>query len=525
MLRGSHLWLMMFVALAGCPGGNGEIGDACGGNDDCDGTLQCLEHRCVPRCARAPECGDGYSCSDQGLCRAATGQVDDPCQSEVQCAAGLSCQIEGAEVDGQNRPVSSCVAEHDTRPAGAACNRGTDCRNGTCVLGHCVDLCLETRDCAAGASCVMIPSELAENAFFGGCLPSKGSVTWPLPVVTPSVEVLLPVPDAARSVALVMSVDDPSQKVGVSSVLSPAGKRIYSMPCSPLLPSDLPCDQDSSLEAYFTSVVRHQPGFGQSVLAMPSGDKALFPGVYRVEVSSFRSNDAPGFGVPRVTAVVQFDSSGILDLHFFFLDLTDHPCAAMTNNRTLDAGLAQTAMFFQDDFLGGLRDMATRAGLSLGTLTYDDVKDHPELDGLDVAGAGALLALGKYATGVNVFFVRSLSPVGLQVFGANPGPAGLGGTSQSGIAIGLDTVCYRDWPQVSRLAAHALARYMGLYHNVELETAQHPNWRDLIDDSDDSSNNLMFFSEHADPSTGELSIGQELSAGQRAILRNSAVLR
>ena len=57
---------------------------------------------------------------------------------------------------------------------------------------------------------------------------------------------------------------------------------------------------------------------------------------------------------------------------------------------------------------------------------------------------------------------------------------------------------------------------MGLYHNVELEVGQHATWRDPIEDSDDSRNNLMFFSELG---------GIDLSAGQRAILTKSAVLR
>jgi hypothetical protein len=57
---------------------------------------------------------------------------------------------------------------------------------------------------------------------------------------------------------------------------------------------------------------------------------------------------------------------------------------------------------------------------------------------------------------------------------------------------------------------------MGLYHNVELDTALHPTWRDPILDSDDAPSNLMYFS-----SAG----GTDLSAGQATLLRQSAVLR
>ena len=518
MLRGSRWLLMILVALAGCPGGGGGIGDPCGGNDDCNGTLQCLNSRCVPRCRRAPECGDGYSCDELGLCQPAIGQAGEPCESEVDCAAGLSCQIDGAETDDNNRPVSHCAAQNSTHPAGAACNINGDCRNGTCALGHCVDLCRQTRDCSAGTNCVNIPSDLPNSPLFAGCLPAQGVLTWSIPVISPSAEVLLPVPDVARSADLVMSIDDLGEKVGAASVLSPSGRRIYTLPCAP---NDPPCDQ------FFMNEVRHQPEFGQSVLAMPSNPAmALGPGMYRVEVSSFQADNTPGFAVPRVNAVVQLGSSGTLDLHFFFLALDDHPCAAMTGGATLSASTAQSAAFFQTDYLGELHRMIANAGLSLGEPTYDTITDHPELDALDIADAGSLFVLGRFPTGINVFFVRSLSPAGVQAFGPNPGPAGLAGTRQSGIVISLDTLCYRDWPAVARLTAHELARYMGLYHNVELGIAQHPAWQDPIDDSDASSNNLMYFSERFGPEVGAgLSAGSDLSAGQRQILSRSAVLQ
>jgi hypothetical protein len=528
MFRGSLL-VWMLVGFAGCSGGGGVIGDSCGGNEDCDGTLQCLNSRCVARCRRAPECGDGYSCDEQGSCQPATRQAGVPCQSEVDCAAGLTCEIDGASVDRNNRPLSRCSLDRATGPSGTPCTVDSECRNGTCGLGRCIDLCRQTRDCSIGNSCALIPSELASNAQFGGCLPSSGRVTWSIPVTSSASEILFPIPNVARSAQLVMSVDDPGQKVGASSVLSPTGARVYNLPCSPLSARAPACDRTASFDQYFANQVRHQPAFGQSVLAIPSGTlpsgaPAFQPGVYRVDVSSFQGNDLPGSAIPHVTAVVQLAAGSILDLHFFFLDLADHPCAAKTNSATLDASAAENAGYFQQDYLGELRTVFDSAGLVIGTTSYQNILDHPELDGLDVANAGSLLRLGTFATGINVFFVRSLSPVGLQAFGPNPGPAGLGGTAQSGIVIGLDTLCYRSWTALARLTAHELARYMGLYHNVELETAQHPTWRDAIYDSDDSSNNLMFFSEHTAPGA-EPSTGTELSAGQRDILLRSAVLR
>jgi hypothetical protein len=272
-------------------------------------------------------------------------------------------------------------------------------------------------------------------------------------------------------------------------------------------------------EHYYISPVRHRLGFGQSVLAMPSAPTLpvaagayLEPGAYRMTVSSQRAPLIVGTATPHVTAVIKLDSSVILDLHFYFLNFDDHPCGDAFGN-ALDARIAQTASFFQNDFLQMIRGVFAHGGIiALGTMTYEDLRDHPELDALDVANAGALLSLSQHDIGINVFFVRSVSPVGLQAIGPSPGPAGISGTRQSGIVIGLDTLCYRTWSQLARLTAHELARYMGLYDGVEIDGVH----VDPIDPGDASSANLMFYSELG---------GIDLSAGQRDILTRSPVLR
>src|SRR5262249_5520805 len=150
--------------------------------------------------------------------------------------------------------------------------------------------------------------------------------------------------------------------------------------------------------------------------------------------------------------------------------------------------------FFQNQYIGEMNTLLFKAGnkINIATRTYEDIPDHPELDGLDIANVGDLLQLGKYSTGIHVFFLRSLSPMRVQGYAPNPGPAGSAGTRQSGIVIALDTLCYRDWRAVARITMHEIGRYMGLYHNVELEVAHHPLWRDQIDDNDaeDPRNNL-----------------------------------
>lgn len=249
-----------------------------------------------------------------------------------------------------------------------------------------------------------------------------------------------------------------------------------------------------------------------SVLALPSTSSASLEtsGTYNVEVRSFHVDGSKG-PPPSVTAVVRFGPATQLDLHFHFLDLAEHPCSAAFSDGALDSRSAQTDASFQQDFLGALRSIFKESGaITLGEISYEDVA-RPDLDGLEITHAGELLALGSHAQGINVFFVRNLSPVGVQAFGPGPGPAGLGGTARSGIIVGADSLCFRSWRQLARLTAHEIARYMGLYRNIDIG-----GQRDGIEDSDESSANLMFYSELG---------GSLLSPGQREILRRSPVLR
>ena len=491
--------LVVFVlALAGCPGGDAGVGDHCGETSDCESALQCVASVCVPRCQRAPECGDGFACTKDGLCVQATGEQGDDCTSEVDCAAGLACELAGTAADAQGHLQASCTTEGAGRPAGETCASDHDCRDGTCALGHCVDLCRESRDCAAGTSCTAIPRVEAAGAMFEGCLQSAGALTWSIPIEAPSQEVYLPSPDSARELAVTLEVDALDQKVGETKLVSPSGV----------------VEIDPTQVDPYANLVRHFPELAQSELVVASSPAAaLEAGAYKMTVSSMRpasSGGGIGTATPRVTVVAKLDTSVLLDLHFYFLNFDDHPCSAQFGD-TLNSTLAQSASYFQSDFLGELRTIFAHGGVTLGTMTYEDLRDHPDLDGLDIADAPSLLALGAHTVGVNVFFVRTLRPVGLQAFGPNPGPAGLAGTAQSGIVVGLDTLCYKSWKDLARLTAHELARYMGLYDNIDLDG--HP---DPIDDSDQTSSNLMFYSD---------ANGTDLSDGQRQILTRSPVLR
>ena len=497
-------------ALVGCADGAGSLGDRCSSSADCGGPLQCVADVCVPLCSRAPDCGDGYACDANGICQIATGQAGNACTSQVDCAAGLACELDGSAMGSSGLLLASCEPAQPGAPPGDTCGSDADCRDGTCALGHCVSLCDVTRDCPASTSCTLIPrvDAPANGAMFSGCLQSAGVIQWTIPVNAPTQTVLLASPASAVELAVTFQVDDPDEEVGAVSLVSP------SCATMPTLPS---CDVTliSPSATYAANYVRHEPALGESVMLIPSEPaNYLEYGAYSMQVSSLRpiGSDSfePGTATPQVTVVAKLDTSAQLDLHFHFLNFTDHPCSDAFGG-SLNASVAQTATFFQSYFVGSLKTVFAHGGVALGTLTYDDILDHPELDGLDVGAVGSLLELGTYSSGVNVFFVRTLSPSGLQAFGPtpNPGPAGLAGTAQSGIVIGLDTLCYRSWTQVARIAAYELAHYMGLFDDVDPNNTPDPLG------TGSSTDNLMFYSELG---------GTDLTPDQRNILERSAVM-
>ncbi|MEZ4367868.1 MAG: hypothetical protein R2939_16550 [Kofleriaceae bacterium] len=487
-----------FALAAACRGGDGGIGAACEDTGDCAPELQCVAARCVERCVRAPDCGDGYACDDDGLCVRGDGQAGDACAREVGCAPGLACLLDAEDLDADGVLAATCAPDGDGAPAGAGCELDSDCRTGTCALGRCVDLCAIDRDCALGTACARIPRvEVAGAPTFRGCLPADGAVTWAIPRPGPAAELQVPVPDTARALQLTMSIDVPGQTVGATRVELPTGEVVYQTPLTE--------------EQYYLNRVRHAPAAPASVLALPgSPDVPLPPGAYRVGVSSFVLVGQAGTATPRVEATIKVGDGVALDLHFHFLDLGEHPCRSAFGGDTLDAEVAGAAPF--QGFVQALRTIFGLGGVALRTLTYTDLPGHPDLDAISEAELPALLALGEDRDGVNVFFVRTMTPAGTQALvDGTPGVSVGGAAPLGGVAVAVDTLCYRGWDRLARITAHAIARHLGLFRNRE-PTGQ----GDPIVDSDGDPDNLMFYSELG---------GTSLSLGQRAVLGESPVLR
>ena len=219
----------------------------------------------------------------------ATGQAGDTCASETACVAGLSCQIDGTATGTDGNLLAACTAQNAGRPAGAGCDQDADCRNGTCALGRCIDLCGDTRDCPIAATCMEVPRVAAANkqlaGTFGGCLPAQGSIQWTIPIAGPTeTGLLLPVPSGATSISAVFSVEDRNQLVGVTRVAAPDGAIAYDL-----------CRTGGCEDSFYTNHLRHRPALGESVLAIPSSPEwPLQAGVYRLDVSSLRPDLVAG---------------------------------------------------------------------------------------------------------------------------------------------------------------------------------------------------------------------------------------
>ena len=345
MRCGSLLWLSL---LASC--GGAGLGDLCSVTSDCGTGLQCLQSVCKPRCERAPDCGDGFSCNNDGLCIEATGDRGDTCTSEVDCKPGLACFL-STTTEGLAPLTAACLDENSGHIAGAGCTDDADCRDGTCAMGRCIDLCSDTRDCASGMACTNIPrvDHNGNGKLFRGCLQATGTIAWNLNVRGPYQTVPLAVPESAQSISISMRVDDPNQKVGVTHIIGPVD--------DPVLGNVL---LDYAHGPY-GDAIRHRPAFGQSVLAMPSTPDVPFAaGMYTLAIASLTGPDYDpglneyGTSTPVAIAVAKLDSGVILDLHFYFLNLEDHPCAAAFDNGTLDAEAAVTGPTFKGRFVSAL---------------------------------------------------------------------------------------------------------------------------------------------------------------------------
>ncbi len=481
---------MCALSLAGCDSPGAGIGHSCQSHSDCAPDLQCLAATCTPRCTAHLDCGDGYVCQDDGTCAEVTSAVGDPCSREIDCGPAQSCRLDSTDLDGDGRLAGTCQIDQSGTATGGDCAADADCRTGICALDRCVELCKSIDDCPTGTTCADIPRLPAAGKppLFAGCLQASGTLRLDFPVASPHSQLRVPVPSNALSFALVAQIDNDAQLVGASRVTSPSGLLLYATPFSQ--------------EEYYANPLRHQPEPEIATLVVPNTPAiGIETGAYDIEVGSFFEAGGQGTAIPSVSVFYKLSPATTLDLHLHFADLSDHPCPGVSG---LSAASAPGSTDVRG-YLDQLESILGAAAIKLGNVTYDDIQ-RADLDGLRAQDLPRLLKLADDPSGIHIFFTRSISPVGVQALaGGNPGPPALPATRASGIAVSMDTLCYRSWTDMARITAHELARYMGLFRNREPD-----GFLDPIPDSDDSSTNLMFYTDLG---------GTKLSPGQAAVLQ------
>lgn len=76
-------------------GDDGQTGDPCMVDDDCQGTRQCLEGRCARPCTDT--CDDGLTCTD-GFCRTDLAPLGEACTADAECHEGSCREVGGSRV-------------------------------------------------------------------------------------------------------------------------------------------------------------------------------------------------------------------------------------------------------------------------------------------------------------------------------------------------------------------------------------------------------------------------------------------
>ena len=502
---------IVWMAHIGCGDGR-EIGKRCDKSSDCEASLQCLDGYCAPACQRNLECGDGAVCFG-GDCVPVESELGDACERERDCGAGQTCAIEDVDSDGDDRLSAQCAAQLPGGVLGTRCTADDDCASGSCNIGLCTEVCATRFDCPSTFSCTLIPRlapadgmppELLDSAFFDGCFPSNGTVDIDFNLNESHELLPLLVPGNARSISISAQSASPTLSVGPSFLAAPTGSVWYTTP--------------TNQEEFLANPVRFEPLVGRSTLLAPNRpDLELVAGVFTVRVGTFLPNGQEASEVPQVTLFYKLGESATLDINVHFLDLESHGCQVQIGGAPLSAETAPAHVGLRE-FTDRISTIFEPAGIEVGEIRFFDIAGQPGLDILDQSRLPELLSIAaaNHATnnGVNIFVVRSIAPVGLQVIGL-PGvgsPGSTGRDSSFAVALSLDTLCYRDWRTTARLVAHSIARQMGLFRNREPGGA----FEDPIDDSTGSIGNLLFFSEFG---------GTGISTGQAMILRHHPGLR
>lgn len=453
-----------------------------------------------PVCRGDRDCGDGYHCGANHTCEPVPSVIGQACSREQDCGPDQTCTLTTKDADGDGTAdtlAPTCQAQLPGAGTGATCADDAACATGVCAIGRCIALCDTDDDCPAATACVRVPRlEVQHAPLFHGCFQAAGTLAVDVPVDQVRSTVDIAVPDNALSFTIASSVGATNQAVGTVRLVSPSGALLYERP--------------ADAAGFWTQPERYAPDLQTSSMLVPNSSQVnLEPGGYEAQIASFLPGGGVGTMVPDVKVLYRLGVDGkILNVNLYFLNLADHACPGAD----LTAAEAENDPLIQNQFLTAWRGAFAQAGIALGTITYHDITGRPDLDSIQPAELPELYALSENGMpAINVFFVRSLDPLGaLARSGGTPGPIAHG-TIHSGVVLSADALCLMSWFDLGHIAAHETAHYLGLYHNLEMDGHVDP-----LTSSDASHGNLMYFG------AGGFST---LSPEQIELLRRSPLLR
>ena len=382
----------------------------CSKNNDCRDGAQCYEGVCQPRCKQDSDCrSDGHSCQD-GTCAERPGKkpgetcaIDNDCQYQA-CAGGrcvLACQRETACAASQ-----TCALDRDASKVRGACidKRASagktplisclddaQCKQGSCVMGVCLLMCQDARDCKdasdgdSPAACVELPAPLRKLSTskwprMKGCLPSNQ----PLAATYKANDTLL-VPATGRSATFVINAPDQSDgfEVGMQWINDASGNDIYVVPS--------PSDPDG----YFKNAIRHQPNLGSATLLLSGAPtrvplaSAAYPfQAFGLDLMTMQNAE------PRITVVYKLaetspktKTTGRLPLRIHITDMSGLPSTC--NIRTLKASNAATILDPMIRKLQAIWGQST-TGVTFGPIDFVD-SDAP--NSIDANSNGSTLSI------------------------------------------------------------------------------------------------------------------------------------
>ncbi|MBL4633687.1 MAG: hypothetical protein JKY56_07435, partial [Kofleriaceae bacterium] len=353
--------------MGGCNEG-ANAGSICIEQNDCADGLQCLADVCVARCAENTQCGDGYHCTTSGTCEEVISKLGDSCASEWECGINQGCQLNSIP-SSLGRLGGTCQQQGQGLNIGSECGLDDDCRSGLCTIGRCSQLCSSNADCSGRTDCTDLPRMTTEGpALFSGCLQNYGVLKYTIPVSSPSEQILVPVPASARSFAMVTTADDDLHTIGATRVVSPSGELLYS--------------GDTSFEGLESEAIRYFRKKRVSTLLVPNRDTLeLETGYYKIDIEATLGQLGIGTVTPEVSVFYKLDDRRFLDLHFYFLDLEDHPCKENIGGITLNAVSAFESNTFQNEYIRSIREILGDGDLTIGNVSYTDLQ-RADLDGI-----------------------------------------------------------------------------------------------------------------------------------------------